>query len=100
VAAFAIGAYLFDAKVITLGTVYLLFHYTEMLRQPLDQITEQLRELQKASAGIGRVQQLYHTPIEIQDGPGVKFPAGPLSVEFERVSFGYGDEEMVLKDLS
>src|SRR5207253_1580547 len=48
---FAIGAYLFKAGAITLGTMYLFFMYTEMLRRPLDQITEQLKELQKAAAG-------------------------------------------------
>jgi len=100
VTAFAVGAYLFDDKAITLGTLYLLFQYTEMLRNPLDQITEQLRDLQKATAGIGRVQQLYHTPIEITDGPGATFPHGPLSVEFNQVSFGYGEEEMVLNEIS
>ncbi len=97
---FAVGAYLFKAGAITLGTMYLFFQYTEMLRHPLDQITEQLKDLQKAAAGIGRVQQLYSTPVGIEDGPGVAFPSGPLSVEFDGVSFGYGDEEMVLRDLS
>src|SRR5436190_754624 len=98
--AFAVGAYLFNAGAITIGTMFLFFQYTQMLRWPLDQITEQLKEMQKASAGIGRVQQLYSTEVEIKDGPGVAFPSGPLSIEFDRVSFGYGDEEMVLKDLS
>lgn len=97
---FAVGAYLFQASAITLGTMYLFFQYTEMLRHPLDQITEQLKELQKAAAGIGRVQQLYNIPVEIRDGEGVAFPAGPLSVEFRGVSFGYGEDEMVLHDLS
>src|ERR1043165_5367055 len=55
--------------------MYLFFQYTEMLRRPLDQITEQLKELQKAAAGIGRVQQLYSTSIEIEDGPGISVPS-------------------------
>lgn len=97
---FGIGAWLFGMKAITLGTMYLLFQYTEMLRQPLDQITEQMKELQKASAGIGRVRDLYNTRAELEDGPGVRFPDGPLGVEFDGVSFGYGDEEMVLHNLS
>ncbi len=98
--AFTIGAYLFKGGAITLGTMYLLFQYTEMLRIPLDQITDQLRDLQKASAGIGRAQRLYTMQPGIKDGRGADLPAGPLSVEFDGVSFGYGDEEMVIRDLS
>ncbi|HUP26795.1 MAG TPA: ABC transporter ATP-binding protein [Chloroflexia bacterium] len=100
VIAFTVGAYLFGAGAITLGTMYLFFQYTEMLRQPLDQLTEQLKDLQKATAGIGRVQELYSTQATLVDGPGVTFPSGPLSVDFADVSFGYGDEEMVLNDIT
>jgi ATP-binding cassette subfamily B protein len=100
VAAFSVGAYLFNAKAITLGTMYLFFTYTELLRRPLDEITEQLKDLQKAGAGFARVQELYRIGTELQDGPGVDFHAGSLPVEFDGVSFGYGDEEMVLRDLS
>ncbi len=91
VLALGLGAYLFNMGQITLGTVYLFFQYTEMLRNPVEQITDQFREFQRASAGIRRVRQLHDTPVVIQDGPGVTLPAGPLSVEFDRVSFGYSD---------
>jgi ABC-type multidrug transport system fused ATPase/permease subunit len=93
------GIALYQAGALTLGTMYLLYQYLEMLRNPLDQITEQLRELQKAGAGVGRVQMLFDTPVEIKDGPGVRFPSGAPSVEFDRVSFGYGEDEMVLRDI-
>jgi ABC-type multidrug transport system fused ATPase/permease subunit len=100
VTALGVGAYLFQAGALTLGTLYLLYSYSQLLRQPLEALTDQLRELQRAGAGIGRVQQLYATSVDILDGPGVRFPEGPLSVEFDGVSFGYGDEEMVLKDIT
>jgi ATP-binding cassette subfamily B protein len=100
VTALGVGAYLFQAGTLTLGTLYLLYAYSVLLRQPLEALTDQLRELQRAGAGIGRVQQLYATPVEILDGQGVRFPGGPLSVEFDGVSFGYGEEEMVLKDIT
>jgi ABC-type multidrug transport system fused ATPase/permease subunit len=100
VLAFSVGAHLVGIGSITVGTMYLLFQYTEMLRRPLDEITEQFKDLQKASAGIKRVQELLQIPIEVREGAGTEFPAGPLSVEFDGVSFGYGDEDMVLKELS
>jgi ABC-type multidrug transport system fused ATPase/permease subunit len=93
------GVALFQAGALTLGTMYLLYQYLQMLRDPLDQITQELRELQKAGAGVGRVQTLFDTPVEIKDGPGAHFPEGALSVAFDGVSFGYGDEEMVLRDI-
>ena len=100
VIALTVGASLFQAGLITIGTMYLLCQYIEMLRMPLDMLTDQLRDLQKAGAGIGRVRKLFDTSVDITDGPGVSFPEGPLAVTFDSVSFGYGEEEMVLKDLS
>ncbi|MGA7732915.1 MAG: ABC transporter ATP-binding protein [Chloroflexia bacterium] len=96
----SVGTSLFQAGALTLGTMFMLYQYTEMLRQPLNRIAEELRELQKASAGIGRVQTLFDTGIEVKEGPGVSFPRGPLEVEFDRVMFGYGEDEMVLKDMT
>ena len=39
---FGIGAYLWSLGVITLGTVYLLFRYTDMLRHPIEQVRQRL----------------------------------------------------------
>ena len=100
VTALGVGASLFQAGLLTLGTLYLLYSYSQLLWQPLEALTDQLRELQRAGAGIGRVQQLNATPVDIKDGPGVRFPGGPLSVEFDGVSFGYGEQEMVLKGIT
>lgn len=96
----SVGTALFQAGALTFGTMYLVYQYTDMLRQPFDRLTDQLRELQKASAGIGRVQQLFNTDLEVREGAGVQFPKGPLSIEFDHVKFGYGDDEMVLHDLT
>jgi ATP-binding cassette subfamily B protein len=108
-AAFAVGAWLFYAEVLTIGTVYIIFHYTNMLERPITQISRQLEDLQKAGAGITRIQELLDTHTSIQDGSlESELPPGPLAVEFRDVSFGYkdgeqsGDQvtEMVLRDLS
>ena len=95
----SLGAYLFARGAITIGTVYLFFQYTEMLRRPLQQITEQLREFQRAMAGVGRVHELFSVQRAILDGPGTALPPGALAVEFDEVSFGYGDAGLVLDDL-
>jgi ATP-binding cassette subfamily B protein len=98
--AFALGAWLYRAGDISIGTVYVIFYYTELLRRPIELIRAQLQELQTASAGIGRVEQLLDLEPAIKDGPGVAVPLGALSLEFDHVSFGYEDGEAVLEDVS
>ncbi len=97
--AFAMGAYLLRAGVITIGTVYLFFHYTEMLRRPLEQITRQMQELQRASASIGRVGDLLTLETATKDGPG-RLPVGALAVDVDGVSFGYVEDDPVLQDIT
>jgi ABC-type multidrug transport system fused ATPase/permease subunit len=89
--AFALGAYLWHAGTITIGTVYIIFYYTELLRKPIEQIRTQMQDLQKASASIGRVEELFQTESRIKDGAGAAIRSGALSVAFESVTFGYDD---------
>ncbi|HWI64650.1 MAG TPA: ABC transporter ATP-binding protein [Symbiobacteriaceae bacterium] len=99
--AFSLGAYLYGSGTITLGTVYLLFHYTELLRRPIEQIRTQLQDLQKAGASIDRVEELTRTVSAIADGCGTPVPDGPLAVDFGQVTFAYeDDEEPVLADVA
>ncbi len=90
---FVMSAYLFVGGAITLGTVYLFYQYTEMLRTPIEQLNRQVQDLQKAGAGIARVTELFNTRSRINDGTGGAIPAGPLSVAFEDVSFAYNPEQ-------
>lgn len=104
--AFAVGAYLWSHHAITLGTVYLVFYYTNLLEQPMQQIRMQLQQLQKAVAGIERIQRLLLTPTHISNGGDTSLPSGALSVDFEHVSFGYDAldaqdaDNMILHDIS
>ena len=103
--AFGVGAYLWSLGAITLGTVYLLFHYTDMLRRPIEQFRRELEELQRAVASVGRITELLNTQSRLPEGHGAAIPAGPLAVELDNVSFAYettGDErdDFVLHDVS
>jgi ATP-binding cassette, subfamily B, bacterial len=97
--ALGLGSALFSRGLISLGTVYLCFQYTQMLRQPLEQLADQIRELQKAAAGIVRIRQLTGARSAIVDrgndsldGVSYLLPDGALSVELDGVSFMYEDE--------
>jgi ATP-binding cassette, subfamily B, bacterial len=100
VVAFVIAAYLFSLGSMTLGTAFLIYFYTLLLFQPLNEITHQVEDFQKAGAGLRRAQELQAITSALADGPGAAFPPSPLAVEFENVSFGYGDDEMVVHDLT
>src|SRR5205085_6780385 len=85
---------------LTIGTVYLIFQYTEMLRRPTEQIRNEVQELQQADASTGRIEALLRMAPHLADGPGVALPPGPLAVELDGVSFGYEQDTPVLRDVS
>ncbi len=87
----AIGAYLWKQNAITIGTVYLLFHYTTLLQDPIERIREELEQLQQAQASIQRIQTLLTYRSDLAPGGQGVLPTGALSVEFEGVWFGYGE---------
>ncbi|RJQ04067.1 MAG: ABC transporter ATP-binding protein [Bacillota bacterium] len=99
--AFALSAHLYGRGEITIGTAYLIFNYTELIRRPLEQIRTQMQDLQKAAASISRVRGLFDIRSRVKDGPGDHIPRGALDVTFDSASFTYEeDDEPVLHDLS
>lgn len=98
--ALGLSAYLWQSGRISLGTVYLVFYFTNLLNDPIEQIRNQLQELQLASGGVVRVRQLLQIRPTIVDGPGQAFPAGALSVEFQDVTFSYHAGQPVLRELA
>jgi ABC-type multidrug transport system fused ATPase/permease subunit len=98
-ASFALGAYLFNAGSMTIGTIYSIFFYTGLLWHPLNMMAHQAEDLQKATAGMARVEELLAMRSTLVDG-GSHLPSGPLPVSFEEVTFGYGDDEPVLDGIT
>lgn len=92
-----IGLYL-DGS-ISLGTVYLFFNYVLMLEAPVEQITQQLQEFQRAAAGMRRVSEMLQTTPQVRDGSRTLPPRRAHAVEFRGVRFAYEDQN-VLKGLS
>ena len=97
--AFVLALMLFRSGAATLGTAFVIYFYTQLLFQPLQLISHQIDDFQKASAGITRVQELLNTASLLEDGPGATFPEGPLPVEFHHVDFGYDSDTPVVHDL-
>jgi ATP-binding cassette subfamily B protein len=96
---FWLGWRFFGNGTLTLGSVYLIFSYTEITRRPMEQIREQMEKFQKAAAGISRVQGLFDRQTALDTSGTVQIPAGPLRVQIEDVVFGY-DDDIVLDGVS
>ena len=85
-----LGAYLWSISVVTVGTVYLMFTYTDYLVEPLSEVQTYLQDLQQAEACLQRIEELLHTqPIIVDGKEQMLLPKGALSVECCDVSFGY-----------
>lgn len=88
---------------LTVGAAYMVFQYLFMLQNPIEQITQQLQELQKAAAGVQRVGELFATETALPAGGAAELPAGALSVGFDDVRFHYLDanaDQLTLRGVS
>ncbi|MEN8233714.1 MAG: ABC transporter ATP-binding protein [Actinomycetota bacterium] len=103
---FVIGAWLFGVGTLTIGAVYIVFHYVEMSRHPMEQIRAQMEDLQKAGAAISRIDELLATTTRLKPEGDHLINGGALRVEFDGVTFSYADgddgedDEIVLHDVT
>ena len=87
----------------TIGTVYLLFSYLNLMFWPFEDLAHQMEELQKAGGSLVRIQRLFDTRGSLRDGTRRTLPPQPAGIAFENVSFRYPDRdasEEVLHELS
>ncbi|MBF2009054.1 MAG: ABC transporter ATP-binding protein [Chlorogloeopsis fritschii C42_A2020_084] len=103
--ALTVGAYLWSQQAITIGTVYLLYYYTTLLSEPIEQIRNQFEDLQQADASIYRITELLQIQSQLSVGGDKSIPDGALSISFENVSFSYdeqalGNGDLILQDIS
>src|SRR5579884_1098533 len=57
--ALVLGISLFTAKVISIGTVFMITQYAMLLNSPLERLTFQLQDFQRAIASISRIHDLF-----------------------------------------
>jgi len=97
---FAVSAYLLYGSAITLGTVYLVFAYTDLLAWNILAVATQFDDLQQASAGIERIRELRAITSGVPDTGRLELHAGAPELTFANVSFGYGEGAPALKNVS
>ncbi|MDQ3703526.1 MAG: ABC transporter ATP-binding protein/permease, partial [Chloroflexota bacterium] len=97
---FGLGAWLLQAGAITVGMIYVIYRYNDLLTSNLRSTSQQLDELQRAMASLQRVNELYCTTSRIRDGRGAALPEGPLAIDLSDVSFAYDEGQPVLERVS
>lgn len=101
--ALGLGAYLFYGGSITIGTVSLIYRYSELLHEPIEISGRQFQELQQAGAVNLRIRAILGVqPLLPQNGQRDLAP-GALAVHFDQVHFRYADMaavSRVLHDIS
>ncbi len=92
----ALAIVLYRQGQMTAGATLALFRYSQMVREPIERIGEQLTEMQKAIAGTRRAGRLLATVPTIVDGPGTPLPPGPLAVDIDGARLEYATGHVAL----
>jgi len=91
-AAYLWGDALFRGGVLTVGGVYVIFYYIDVVKSPLWVIQRQVQDLQRAAASLNRIMALFAEQPTLKDGAGDPLPEGPLPLRFVNVDFYYADD--------
>ena len=87
---------------LTLGELLAFLFLVNLFTTPVQQATEILNEMQNAVAGWRRVIGIIDTHADVADpgDDGVDLPRGPITVDFDDVSYAYPGGDRVLHDVS
>lgn len=89
----------FGQGALTIGTVYLVFSFTQQLQEPLIRLSHQLQDYQRAMAGLSRTREILDTPTERRAATAF-LPEDSREVVFDDVTFGYVPGRPVVSGLS
>ncbi|MCY6490874.1 ABC transporter ATP-binding protein [Leptolyngbya sp. GGD] len=95
-----LSAYLWSRNAITIGTAYLIFHYTNLLAKPIERIREELEQLQQVEASIQRIHQLLNIEAVLKHCGQAVLSSGACAISFKQVYFRYESENWTLHNLS
>lgn len=95
-----LGVHHYLAGQISLGTLFLIYQYTQMLNDPIEMLGDQVQEFQKAKSGMLRSKELLSQRSSIVDGNQEQLPEGALGLEFKDVNFSYNEDKPVLKHIT
>ncbi len=88
--AFVVGAALYQRGELSLGGVYILFHYTNMLGRPIESIFREFETFQQAGAGIARIQEVLQVESRLADSEQYPVSSEQWAVNSEQWAVGSG----------
>lgn len=95
------GGWLAVQQVITVGTIAIFINYTRQFTRPLNELANQINIIQSAIASAERLFAIMDELPEPPDPPdAIELTNAQGDIEFQRVSFAYKPDEMVLEDIS
>lgn len=97
-----VGTVLVSRGRMSLGELLAFVFLVNLFTMPVLMATEILNEMQNAVAGWRRVIGVIDTPADVADpgAGGVTQERGPITVEFDGVSFAYPGGDLVLRDVN
>ncbi len=100
-----LATYFYKEHVLTLGTVYIILYYVELLYYPIWQLGQEAGELQKTIASMYRIGELLTRYSNVPECASssclpIALLAGPITVTCKDVFFTYKDTTPVLKGIS
>lgn len=95
------GARLALSGQLTVGDLVVFLSYLGKMYKPMRDLSKMTDTISKAAVGFERIREVFETDSGMRDQPGAR-PAAPFKgkIEFDRVSFGYNADQMILKDVS
>ena len=83
------------------GSLVVFIMYLGKMYKPMQELSKMSDTYSKAAVGYERIQEILETDGETKDLPGARpAPRFKGQIEFDRVSFGYEPERLVLRDVS
>ena len=85
---------------VSLGTIFLFIQLSQMLFRPLRQIADKFNTLQMGMVAANRVFKILDTEDFVKDLGMVKTKEIEGNITFDKINFGYDDENIIIKNLS
>jgi ATP-binding cassette subfamily B multidrug efflux pump len=100
-AVLAYGGYLAITGAATIGVVTSFLIYVQLFFRPIQILSQFYTQAQSALAGLERIFFLLDEPSQLNDAPNAfEMPSMRGEVTFEKVSFGYTPNQLVLRNVS
>jgi ATP-binding cassette, subfamily B, bacterial len=95
------GARLVLSGQLTVGDLVVFLSYLGKMYKPMRDLSKMTDTVSKAAVGFERIREILETDSGLRDQPGARPAAGFKGrIEFNKISFGYNPDQLILKDVS